>query len=266
MEMRGLMGGFYRISEWIMRLSVTNLLWILTSFPIWYLLLVMLTASGVEDPEAFFLQTMILIGVLSPFTLFPSTSAMFSVVRKWVLGDTDVPLFKTFFRSYKENYKQAMLGGLIYAVLLTVLIVDYRLYAQNIAGLGFLSTLFLFLIFLLIVSLFHFFSLVSHFRMSTLQIVKNALLLTIGRPFRTLLMALFTFGVFWLSTRFTFLIPFFMGSVIAYVVYHNFHMMLGKMMEKAEAYKKQNESGDGDTDALSAGESELADERRDKKA
>lgn len=261
-EMRGLMGGFYRISEWIMRLSVTNLLWIFTSFPVWFLLWMMLMAPDAESVQAI----LILIGILSPFTLFPSTSAMFSVVRKWVMGDTDVPLFKTFFRSYRENYRQAMLGGLIYGVLLTILIVDYRLYAQNIAGLGFLSTLFLFLIFLVLVSLFHFFSLVSHFRMKTLQIIKNALLLTIGRPFRTLAMALFAFGVFWLSTHYTFLIPFFMGSVIAYVVYFNFHVMLGKMMEKAEAYKKQQEGGDGETDALSAGESELVDENRDRKA
>ena len=42
MEMRGMMGGFYKISEWIMRLSVTNLLWIVCSLPIWYLLLVLL--------------------------------------------------------------------------------------------------------------------------------------------------------------------------------------------------------------------------------
>jgi len=266
MEMRGLMGGFYRICEWIMRLSVINLLWIFTSIPVWYLLLVMLTAPGVEDYESFFVQTLTLIAILSPFTLFPSTSAMFSVARKWVMGDTDVPLFKTFFRTYKENYLQAMLGGLLYTVLFAVLVIDYRLYAQNIAGLGFLSMLFLFLIFLLLVSLLHFFSLLSHFRMKLLQLIRNALLLTIGRPIRTLVMALFCLGAFWLSTRFTFLILFFTGSVIAYVVYYNFHIMLAKIMEKAEAQKNKRQDEEEEQDALDAGESRLADQVRDKRA
>jgi len=266
MEMRGLMGGLYRICEWIMRLSVINLLWILTSLPVWYLLLVLLTAPGVEDYETFFVQTFVLIGILSPFTLFPSTSAMFSVARKWVMGDTDAPLFRTFFRSYRQNWLQAMLGGLLYTVLFAVLIFDYRMYAQNIAGLGFLSMLFLFLIFLLLVSLLHFFSLLAHFHMGLLKLIRNALLLTIGRPFRTLVMALFCAAMFWFSTQFTFLIPFFTGSVIAYVVYYNFHLMLGKIMEKAEQQKNARQDAENGGDALDAGESQLADEARDKRA
>jgi len=266
MEMRGLMGGLYRVCEWIMRLSVINLLWILTSLPVWYLLLVLLTAPEVEDYETFFEQTFILIGILSPFTLFPSTSAMFSVARKWVMGDTDVPLLKTFFRSYKQNYRQAMLGGLLYTVLLVVLIFDYRMYAQNIAGLGFLSMLFLFLIFLLLVSLMNFFSLLSHFHMGLLKLIRNALLLTIGRPLQSLVMALFCVGMFWFSAQFTFLIPFFTGSVIAYGVYYTFNMTLNKIMDKVEEQKNARRHGVNGGDALDAEESRLADEVRDKKA
>ncbi|OUM99963.1 MAG: hypothetical protein BAA02_10810 [Paenibacillaceae bacterium ZCTH02-B3] len=266
MEMRGMMGGLYRVCEWIMRLSVINLLWILTSLPVWYLLLVLLTAPGVEDYETFFMQTFILIGILSPFTLFPSTSAMFSVARKWVMGDTDVPLLKTFFRSYRQNYRQAMLGGLLYTVLFAVLIFDYRMYAQDIGGLGFLSMLFLFLIFLLLVSLLHFFSLLAHFHMGLLKLIRNALLLTVGRPFRTLMMALFCAGMFWFSAQFTFLIPFFTGSVIALGVYYNFHVMLDKIMEKAEQQQKARGDGENGGDALEAEESRLMDEVRDKRA
>ncbi|WP_240353424.1 YesL family protein [Cohnella algarum] len=107
MEMRGMMGGFYKISEWIMRLSVTNVLWIVCSLPIWYMFLVLLQSETTDQ----FISTMILIAILLPFTFFPATSAMFSVARKWVMGETDVPLFKTFFRNYKQNYLQAMLGG-----------------------------------------------------------------------------------------------------------------------------------------------------------
>src|SRR5690554_780565 len=100
------MGGFYRISEWIMRLSVTNILWVVTAFPVFFCIFSLLFfSSTVEEVQAWFLP----IAVLSPFLLFPSTSAMFALARKWVTGDADVPLFKTFFRSYKENYLQSML-------------------------------------------------------------------------------------------------------------------------------------------------------------
>lgn len=52
--------------------------------------------------------------VLAPLTLFPATSAMFTVVRKWVMGDTDTGVFRTFFKGYKENYKQSLIGGIFY--------------------------------------------------------------------------------------------------------------------------------------------------------
>ncbi|KAF4325352.1 hypothetical protein G195_000973 [Phytophthora kernoviae 00238/432] len=35
--------------------------------------------------------------IVAPLTLFPATSALFTVVRKWNMGDTDVPIFRTFF-------------------------------------------------------------------------------------------------------------------------------------------------------------------------
>lgn len=251
MEMRGMMGGFYKISEWIMRLSVTNLLWIVCSLPIWYLLLVLLASPTTEH----FISTMILIAILLPFIFFPATSAMFSVARKWVMGDTDAPLFKTFFRSYKQNYLQAMLGGLLYAALFFVLIVDYQVYLRNLKGFGVLAILFLAMMVLLTVSLFQFFSLLSHFHMKTFQLLKNALILTIGRPLRSLSTAIISAFVLYLSFfQFTFLIPFFMGSIIAVVAFFNFYQTIQKMQEKAEQARSEEK--------LPIDESETKDEER----
>ena len=159
MEMRGMMGGFYRISEWIMRLSVTNLLWVITSLPFWYFFFfgVILPLSDLADPAEIYMGFLIA-AVLAPFTLFPSTSAMFAMVRKWIMGDTDVPLFKTFFRSYKENYKISMLGGLFYAVVFVVIYTDIRWYLSGASGLELISYIFMGIAILLLVSLFNFFS------------------------------------------------------------------------------------------------------------
>ncbi|XID93668.1 YesL family protein [Paenibacillaceae bacterium WGS1546] len=247
MEMRGMMGGFYKLSEWIMRLSVTNVLWLLTSIPFWFLVLMFLMAQDTAQLQA----VVIPLAIVAPFTLFPATSAMFSVARKWVLGDVDVPLFKTFFRNYKQNYVQAMLGGIIYAVLFAILIIDFQVYLRQMPGFEILAYLFIALMLLLLISLLHFFSLLSHFHMKTVQLLKNALILTIGRPFRSLLMAVGAVAVIAISMRFTFLLPFFFGSIIAVYTFYNFNMVIQKMMllkEAAEAQAEADAENDDDAD------------------
>lgn len=237
MEMRGMMGGFYKISEWIMRLSVTNVLWIVFALPFWFVLLVgFLGLQNVPENEiaGTLVQTVILLAVLSPFTFFPATSAMFSVARKWVTGDADVPLFRTFFHSYKQNFKQAMLGGILYSAIIAVLIIDYRVYLTRIDNLQLVAYLFIALLLLLVVSLHHFFSLLSHFHMKTFQLLKNALVLTIGRPIRSVLMSVGTIAIVMISTRFTFLFPFFFGSLIAVFTFYNFNIIMQKMMALKE--------------------------------
>lgn len=234
MEMRGLMGGFYKISEWIMRLSVTNVLWLLTGLPFWFVIFFFLLAT--ENVNM--LQTnIIMMAIIAPFTFFPATSAMFSLARKWVLGDTDVPLLKTFFRSYKENFKQAMVGGIFYALLFAILIIDYYVYLSQISGFQLIAYLFIALTFLLLLSLLHFFCLLAHFQMKTLQLLKNALILTIGRPIRSLMMAIGVVAVLYLAAqpKLSFLIPFFFGSMIAVYTYYNFNLVIQKMMLMKEA-------------------------------
>ncbi|MFB9278276.1 YesL family protein [Cohnella cellulosilytica] len=246
MEMRGMMGGFYKISEWIMRLSVTNVLWLLTSFPFWFLFITPFISQPAEgDAEGTLISAVIMMAIAAPFTLFPATSAMFSVARKWVLGDVDVPLFKTFFRNYKQNYVQAMIGGVFYALLFAILIIDFQVYLKQISGFQILAYLFIALMLLLLISMLHFFSLLSHFHMKTVQLFKNALILTIGRPFRSLAMAIGAVVVIAISMRFTFLLPFFFGSIIAVYTFFNFNIVIQKMMlmkEQAEAAAEESES------------------------
>ncbi|MCD9025638.1 YesL family protein [Cohnella silvisoli] len=249
MEMRGMMGGFYRLSEWIMRLSVTNVLWLLTSFPFWLMMISFLGAKDTEQLKAIIIP----LAIVAPFTLFPATSAMFSVARKWVLGDTDVPLLKTFFRSYKSNYLQAMIGGIFYALLFAILIIDFQVYLKQMSGFQLIAYLFIALLLLLLISLLHFFSLLSHFHMKTIQLLKNALILTIGRPIRSLIMAIGAAAVIFMSTKFTFLIPFFFGSIIAVYTFYNFNLVIQKMMLLKEA---------AETETTSESESESEEEEK----
>src|SRR3954453_21945200 len=131
------MGGFYRISEWIMRLSVINVLWVICALPFFLVGLLLLQTESVEQ----LLSILIVLAVLSPFTLFPSTAAMFTVARKWLTGEEDAPLFKTFFRGYKENFVQSMLGGFVYTLIGVILYTNFKYYGNQGGVLGVLRFL-----------------------------------------------------------------------------------------------------------------------------
>ena len=250
MEFRGLMGGLYRITEWIMRLSVINLLWVLCAAPFFFLGLILLQAQ--TSDQVF--QMLFLMCVISPFTLFPSTTAMFSVARKWLTGEEDAPLLKTFFRGYKSNFLQSMLGGFIYLILGVILYTNYSFYGGQTNTFGVLRFLVLSLSVILTISLFHFFSILSHLHMKLLQIVKNALLITIGSPIRSLSLIVLVGVIVYVSFfKFTFLIPFFMGSLIAIVSFWHFNLIFGKLqMKQQEMLEKEAEAEeqkrDGGTD------------------
>lgn len=225
------MGGFYRISEWIMRLSVINILWVICAIPFFLLGLILLQSQTADQ----LLQTLFLMVIVSPFTIFPSTAAMFAVARKWLTGEEDVPLLKTFFRGYKENFFQSMLGGFIYMLIGVILYTNFRFYGNQTGAFGVLRFLVLSLTVILVISLFHFFSILTHMHMKLLQIVKNALLITIGNPIRSLSMVALNGVILYVSfTMFTFLIPFFMGSLIAIVSFWHFNLIFGKLQEKQQ--------------------------------
>lgn len=240
MEMKGLMGGFYRISEWIMRLSVTNVLWVICSIPCLYTLMLAVFFTSDANVQ---LQMLYFSLALSPFTLFPATAALFTVARKWVMGEGDVPMFKTFFRGYKENYLQSMIGGLLYAAMFTIIVVDFKVY-WNQPNMQLISYLFVGFLFILVVSMFNFFSMLVHYHMKTFQLLKNALLVSIGRPFRSI-STLFMAGIILaISFRFNFLLPFFTGSLVAYVSFWNFHLIYQKMQDQLEKQKQAEEENE----------------------
>lgn len=247
MEFRGLMGGFYRISEWIMRLSVINILWIVCSFPFFYLLLVLLTSPDFTLDMA--QQWLFLMGLVGAFTLVPATGAVFTIARKWVTGNEDAPLFKTFFRGYKENYLQSMLGGLVYLFLLVLLIVNYRFYAAQDNMLQMLSFLFITFFFVLAAAFFNYLSIMVHFHMKFFQLIKNSFLITIGRPIASVVILLSNFAIIYISISFNFLIPFFMGSIIAIVTFWHFHRGFLKLQEQREKLEQEQAENEAEKEA-----------------
>ncbi|KMK78067.1 YesL family protein [Alkalihalobacillus pseudalcaliphilus] len=89
------MNGFYKFSIMFMRLAYVNLLWLL------------FMAAG-----------------LILFGFFPATIALYTVVRQWVRGNLDVPVFQTFFQTFKSEFVKGNAMGLVYFVIGFILYID----------------------------------------------------------------------------------------------------------------------------------------------
>lgn len=244
METKGIMGGFMRISEWIMRFFASHILWAIMSFPVIFFVLPVLMFE-----EADLVFTMLAVGILAPFTLFPATSALFSLVRKWIIGDADVPIIKTYFVSYKKSYLQSMVVGILYSVLFFVEFIGYRFYLHQDNFTQVLSSLYIAFIFVTILSVFLFFSLQSHLHMKTFNLLKNSILLAIGRPFTSLSIIITNIAIVYLFFSFYkgFLAVFFLSSAIAFMTFFHFNRMFTKIQDKQQELKEaeQTEQLDG---------------------
>lgn len=256
MEMRGLMGGLYRFTEWVMRLSVANLLWLITSAPVFYLLLVMLF-SPVEWTIEQIQFNYLLMAVVSPFTLVPSTAAVFSMARKWIMGDVDIPLFKSFFKGYKSNYRQSMLGGIFFLLLGSLILLNYNFYAVMEGALQYIAVFFISFGMVMAVSFFNFLSLTVHFEMKFFQLIKNAFLLTLLQPMTSLGLLFSNIVIIMLSMRVTFLIPFFVCSFIAIVSFWFFYQGFNRL----EAKGKLRRQLEGEGEEAAANPDNRADDR-----
>ncbi|MDT8860202.1 YesL family protein [Alkalihalobacillus sp. MEB130] len=188
--MEGAMWGIYRVSNWIMKFAYVNFLWML------------FTIVG-----------------LFVFGFFPATIAMFSIIRKWIMKEVDIPIFKTFWVAYKTNFVKSNVLGLIIIFIGVVLYVDLRVIAQ------FRDTwVYIFYYLLLIVSLLYSLTLLYvipvyiHYEMKPIQVLKVSFLFMILNPFSTISMSAGLLAILFLIGQFPGLTPFFSGSLISFVI------------------------------------------------
>ncbi|MBM7603828.1 putative membrane protein YesL [Metabacillus crassostreae] len=184
----GTMDKLYNVAEWIMRLCIVNLLWFL------------FTLCG-----------------LVVFGLFPATAAMFTITRKWTLGDYDVPLFKTFWSTFKKEFLQANVLGIIFYLIAGLLYINY-LYTKSLTDgasilmIGGFFSLCLFFVILMI----HIFPLFVHYRLTTFQYIKRAFLIGMIKPLNTLLMIVGSYAIFYMLSSIPGLNFFFLFSSISF--------------------------------------------------
>ncbi|NGM84515.1 DUF624 domain-containing protein [Paenibacillus sp. 7124] len=242
MEFKGAMGGLYRITEWISRIAFSNVLWTICSIPFLFFIFmkfIMLATSQGGVSEQVTLNWAL--AITAPFTVFPATSALFTVVRKWVMGNTDVSTFKTFFKGYKENYLKSMLGGLIYTLLFFVMYFDVTIYMTRMPDFKIVGILMLVLMIVVMVSMFNFFSVVVHYQMTFKQVMSNSILLTIARPIRVFTTLVAGVLLAFIGLKYPALYLVCIPSLIAMVAFFNFYATYSKLQLQAEQKKQREE-------------------------
>jgi uncharacterized membrane protein YesL len=134
-----------------------------------------------------FLWVVFTLAGLAIFGVMPATAAVFSVIRKWLMKENDVPVFRTFVDSYKSCFIETNLLGLFYLLLGLFLYFDLRILNielhMNIIRIFVLIAVFLYILmglFLLPVYV--------HFNLSKLNYIKQSFLIVFARPLESFLM------------------------------------------------------------------------------
>ncbi len=224
----GMNGRLFRYCEIISRFAYVNLLWI--GF------------------------TVLGFGV---FGIMPATAAMFSVVRKWVMKDLDIPIFQIFWENYKREFIKVNILGLILFIIAYILYVDFALLPTG----GWFTALRIGLIvvgLLYAIVLLYIFPIFAHYDWKKRMYLKYALLLGSAHPHYTLLMVILMGAVYYISMLVPGLIPFFSVSVTAYLMMWTSYQVIKRMEEVHAIKEKEKEPRKAEAEPNGILESELS--------
>jgi uncharacterized membrane protein YesL len=172
-----------------------------------------------EVATDFFLLNLIWLAVCLPVvTIFPSTAAMFGVVRDWVRGK-EGSLTRTFITRFRENLGQSLLVGAIWTVFGVALFLDFLVANQ----LSYWAEIILKSVLVLVCTVYAFgsvylFPVMVHYETDWKTVIKNSLLISIGRMPTTVVCLVFLVVMVGLTVVVPFLVVI-TGSITAYGVY-----------------------------------------------
>lgn len=206
----GFMSGFYRFGDYFILLLYLNFLW------------VCFTLLG---------------GII--FGWAPSTAAMFSVLRQRIM-ENDREVFRKFWETYRQEFLRTNGLGLV-LLLVATMIYSNILFFQVESALVFVIVRYLMITLMILsgIMALYIFPLIVHYETSLYHHIKNALLMTVYQPIRTI----FTVGACVIVSQLLFvfpiLIPFFgvslFGLVIMWTTYYTFRRIERKQMELQES-------------------------------
>lgn len=206
MESNSWMGGLIRICEWITRLAYLNLLWIFFS----------------------------IVGLII-FGVGPSTVSLFSIIRKWIMGESNISIFPSFWLIYKRELKKANLLWFSFLFIFLIMYVDWVL-INSMTGIlhNILLGIFVIIALLLAVVLIYIFPVYVHFEGTILHYYKSAFLLGTSFPFRTMIMGIALGTGFLISLLLPGVAILFFGSGLSFVLMYVSYSIFTNMNPRVE--------------------------------
>ncbi|MDQ0257341.1 putative membrane protein YesL [Evansella vedderi] len=188
--MNSFSGTVYSWCEWIVRFSYINILWFLFS-----------------------VLGLVILG------LIPSTVALFTVMRKWIMGSTDFPIFKTFWKTYQTELIKSNILGLGLGIIGFILFIDF-IFLQTLSGwfLSIMTVLLIIITILFIVILFYIFPVYVHYNVKNINYLKYAFIIGVIHPARTILISISVISVVLVLFTFPGIIPFFSVNIISFII------------------------------------------------
>lgn len=195
-----------RVSDWILKLAYLNVLFIVFSF----------------------------LGCLIA-GVFPATAAMLTVIRKWLMGDTEIPVFSTFWTSYKKDFFKSNFLGYILTFIGSTIFMYYLLLNQTVSELVVWLRYPLFMITIIyIVFLLYVFPVFVHYEMKVPQVLKTTFLIMSVSPLSTIMMIAASIIFYFTMLNFPGLIPLFGGSLIGFIVMWSSYLAFLHLKRKEE--------------------------------
>ncbi|OES46638.1 YesL family protein [Domibacillus iocasae] len=166
-----------------------------------------------------FLNVLWVLFCLPVLTIYPSTMALFAVIRKWKKEEIDYDIWEVFISSFKENMSRYFWAGLFWLLTGVLLIVDYYLLLTvPLEGKSFMSGLLFLGTFLYIGMTLWIFPVTVNFELMKKETVKNTFLFTAGRMGTTCTIMI----IFVCMIIFCYFVPFLLwiaGSLTGFLIY-----------------------------------------------
>ncbi|MBP3951901.1 YesL family protein [Bacillus suaedae] len=180
----------YKFTVWFMRLAYVNILWIV------------LTITG-----------------LGVFGFFPSTVAMFAVVRHWIRGDTEIPILITFWSHYKTNFMKTNMLGMVMTLLGLMIYWNLLFFISmnnQIGAMLFYLTIALALVYFVVVSFI--IPVYVHYDLKVVGYLKYAFIISLSYPHHALYIGFSSIVMYYATLFFPVLFLFFSGSFLSLLI------------------------------------------------
>ncbi len=200
------MRGLFTLTEWISKFAYVNILWI-----------------------GFSLLGLVVLG------FSPATVAMFTLIRKWIMGEHDVPVFQTFWTTYKKEFLKSNRLTIIFVFVAGVIFLD--LYYMGLDSGQILQIthipLYLF-IFTIVFTAMYLVPVYVHYDVPFSQMIKNAFLIMLVNPISNIVMLIGIGTTLFVMSALPALYVFFGGSLTAAIMMSACYLAFQKIDRKTK--------------------------------